>query len=170
MVTSSFAWVQTASALPKSGQAGYVSAIKILALAATVLCLSLRAIAQPANDNFNNATLLDGTEFAITADNSLATVEPGEPVQPPPAAGHTLWWKWTAPGDGWIEFQADSTTTMALAVYAGDGLTNLAPAQQALASWYGVSSWVVRGGSDYYIVASAVTNSSGVVTRSEEHT
>ena len=84
--------------------------VRVLCLLAVLSCVPLRTLAQPTNDNFSDATVLVGSAFAITADNSLATVEPTEPAHPPPAAGHTLWWTWTAPGDGWFEFQADAVS------------------------------------------------------------
>ena len=142
-----------------------------LCLLAALSCAPAETFAQPTNDNFSNAALLEGATFEITADNAQATVEPGEPAHPPPAAGHTLWWTWTAPGDGWIEFQVDSESAIALAIYTGDCLTNLVPAQHVFYHWLDYYSgciltnpqpqWVVRGGTNYHIAVSAATNDSG---------
>lgn len=51
------------------------------------------------NDDFTNATALDGPSAALIGNNLAATTEPGEPELPP--AGHrSLWWRWRPPSDG----------------------------------------------------------------------
>src|SRR3569833_628490 len=60
------------------------------------------ALAQPANDNFANATTLTSSALwgSITNDNTGATAEAGEPAHSSLAATHTVWFKWVAPQDG----------------------------------------------------------------------
>ena len=149
------------------------SGLRVLLIA---LCLLSRsAISQPLNDNFADRILFSGPDTNILTDNSLATIEPNEPMHPPPASGHTLWWTWTAPGDGWVQFSRNDLSAPAgIAVYMGDALTNLVLAQQILERWFDFSQgviqtnphaqWVVRAGHAYHIVASAVTNDTGIVT------
>lgn len=60
----------------------------------------------PANDDFANATIISGPSGSASSVNTvLATKETGEPNV---FGGHqaTVWWKWTAPADGWIVFEA----------------------------------------------------------------
>jgi hypothetical protein len=140
-----------------------------------LLAGALKTIGAPANDYFADSISFTASSTNLVVDNSLATIEPSEPLHPPPAAGHTLWWKWTAPGDGWVEFsENDPSTPVSIAVYTGNALTNLALAQQILERWFDYSSsvirtnphpqWVVRAGQTYRIVASAVTNDTGLIT------
>lgn len=55
----------------------------------------------PANDYFEDRIALPGATNLITADNSGASIEPGEPVLGGyPCSGKTLWWSFTAPEKG----------------------------------------------------------------------
>ncbi len=56
------------------------------------------------NDVFASATELTETSFGLWSDDSIATVEPGEPNPENLGAGASLWWKWTAPTNGqlWV--------------------------------------------------------------------
>jgi hypothetical protein len=59
--------------------------------------------AQPANDNFANATLITGQTAQVTGSNVGATMETGEPTTVEGwAAGQSVWWRWTAPFAGSI--------------------------------------------------------------------
>ncbi len=55
-----------------------------------------------------------------------ATHEPGEPVVPGNTAGQSVWWSWTAPGDGQLTLTvAEDNYSTALAVFAGEDLGSL---------------------------------------------
>lgn len=101
----------------------------------------------PANDNFAQA-------IAITADangaatlngyNTNATKELGEPNHASNVGGHSVWWKWTAPGPGSVTLDTrgsyfDST----LAVYTGTAVNNLT----AIASSDDIQNAVVQASS-----------------------
>lgn len=52
------------------------------------------------NDAWANATPLVGSLATATATNLIATKETGEPHHAGVVGGRSLWWRWTAPGNG----------------------------------------------------------------------
>jgi hypothetical protein len=63
-----------------------------------------------ANDSLAQAVDLGSQpDFRLSGHRSLATLEPGElpPVPWEAEATGTLWWKWVAPGNGWLRIQSD---------------------------------------------------------------
>lgn len=92
-----------------------------------VLCFAgWTAAAAPANDNFNNAAVLDGTSPIVRSSNVGATREIGEPNHAANQGGRSIWWKWTAPSSGSavIQTQGSSFDTL-LAIYSGTAIGNL---------------------------------------------
>lgn len=80
-----------------------VTAAGLMALAAG------RAVAQPANDFFTNATLIAGFSGTVTGATVGATLEAGEPVVLNQAGfpipnGASVWFRWTAPASGAVFF------------------------------------------------------------------
>lgn len=76
----------------------------------------------PTNDAFSSATVTSSQGF-LYGNNCLATAEAGEPA----SQGRTVWWKWTAPGDGCILLQtAGSTFDTILSVFQGTSIGGLA--------------------------------------------
>lgn len=75
-----------------------------LALAAGCLLLWLpSALAAPANDNFAEAEALSGSlPIEVARSNVGATKESGEYFGTAFAAGHSVWFEWEAPADGWV--------------------------------------------------------------------
>ena len=63
-----------------------------------------RADGTPGNDAFSNpANLGSAQEFTLLGHASMATMELNEPLVPRAGASPgTLWWRWTAPSDGWL--------------------------------------------------------------------
>lgn len=85
--------------------------------------LSLRLRPPPANDDFSNRTPLAGNVLQLTNSSVAATAEPGEPDPDGHAPQNTLWWTWTAPGDGLLTL--DAPLGHALALYTGSMLGRL---------------------------------------------
>jgi hypothetical protein len=81
----------------------------------------------PLNDDFTNRIALTGTANFEQADNSLATMEPGEPgIAPYPISGKTLWWSYTAPEKGVLRVHAEGLTFGACwGVFRGQDFSNL---------------------------------------------
>ena len=71
------------------------------ALALTLALAGLPATAQaaPANDDFENATLLEGDDATVVGSNDGATRQTGE-WRHPDGAGRTVWYRWVAPWSG----------------------------------------------------------------------
>ena len=104
-----------------------VGIVALLALGAS------NALAQPANDNFANATDLtpfdvNGTGALPAPDNNTgATRETGEPLIVTNSGGASVWYTWTAPSNGIISFDTiGSSFNTILGVYVGDSVDALA--------------------------------------------
>lgn len=75
----------------------------------------------PANDAFENRTMLQGRRASVRGALRNASTEEGEPL----SAGsmhRTVWWTWQAPADGMIEV---GTTNAIATVYTGNSLQDL---------------------------------------------
>ncbi|HLX70901.1 MAG TPA: Calx-beta domain-containing protein [Verrucomicrobiae bacterium] len=88
------------------------------------------ALAQPANDNFANATdlnLFDVNGSGTNLDNnSNATLEQGEPTILTNIGGASVWYTWTAPSNGVVTFSTSGASfTTLLGVYLGNNVSNL---------------------------------------------
>ncbi len=75
-----------------------------------VLSGCLAAQAQPANDNFANATVISGPNGTTAGNNTGATLESGEPTSittdddGPVDVTNSVWYEWTAPQNGNVTF------------------------------------------------------------------
>lgn len=124
---------------------------------ATSAAFTLTVIPQAANDSFANRISLTGESVSTSSDNSLATVESGEPVHYENSGGHSVWWSWTAPSDGTIIVDTSgSAIATLLAVYRGTSVDQLTP----LGSGGSHVSVNVQAGSVYQI---AVDGRAGAV-------
>ncbi|MCA9158884.1 MAG: metallophosphoesterase [Planctomycetales bacterium] len=78
------------------------------------------------NDNFANATLLNGTSINTSGDNFGATFETSEPHNVGTTGGKSVWWKWTAPATGTVTVAtAGSSFDTTLGIYSGPTVGNL---------------------------------------------
>ncbi len=79
----------------------------------------------PPNDDFANAETISGRAVRLTATNLNSSRQNGEAVTPN-GAGHTLWYKWTAPDSGRYHVAAFSTEVDATAaVYVGSSVADV---------------------------------------------
>jgi uncharacterized repeat protein (TIGR01451 family)/uncharacterized delta-60 repeat protein len=86
------------------------------------------ALAQPANDNFANATSIAGIAGSTSGTSASATKESGEPLHAGDAGGGSVWFYWTAPVNGHVTFTtAGSGFDTLLAVYTGSAVNSLTP-------------------------------------------
>lgn len=75
---------------------------------------------RPGNDDFANASSLSGWDTRVYGGNWLATHEPDELLHAGAEGSGSLWFEWTAPGAGTVEFDTcDSNFDTVLAVYRG---------------------------------------------------
>ena len=84
----------------------------------------------PSNNDFTNATniTLSNGAFSTTGTNIGGTKQPGEPIHAGADApsGHSVWWKWTAPGSGNATIDTlGSNFDTVLAVYTGASVSAL---------------------------------------------
>ena len=80
----------------------------------------------PSNDNFANAQILSGSSGTVTATNTAATKEGGEPNHVNNLGGKSIWFQWTAPSSGaWTFSTAGSSFDTIMALYTGSTLSNL---------------------------------------------
>ncbi|HZB45491.1 MAG TPA: Ig-like domain-containing protein, partial [Pyrinomonadaceae bacterium] len=81
----------------------------------------------PANNNFAAAQVLTGaTTGTVTGTNRGATIEAYEPYHANNDGGKSVWYKWTAPSSGSIEFStAGSSFDTLLGVYTGAAINTL---------------------------------------------
>lgn len=99
--------------------------------------------APPSNDAFSDATALTGTSATFLGSNWGATKEPGEPDHHGDPGGRSVWWRWTAPGNGVLSVETSgSDFDTVLAVYTGDTVDALEPVASDDDSGFGKSSLV----------------------------
>ncbi|HEY2952739.1 MAG TPA: hypothetical protein VGK40_09160 [Verrucomicrobiae bacterium] len=97
--------------------------VALLLCTATVI-----GLAAPVNDSFTNRISVTGSNITITGSNVGATAEPGEPLHDGYSAFNSVWWSWTAPGDGCVFLRTNgSNFQMRVAVYTGSEITALTP-------------------------------------------
>jgi len=90
------------------------------------IALGIRALPPPLNDAFANAEAVSGLVWQTMGSNIGATREPGEPIHAGNEGGASVWWRWTAPEDGFFELTTGgSPLNTLLGVYVGDALPAL---------------------------------------------
>ena len=102
------------------------------------------SVQSASNDDFNDATVIEGDEGSTTIELVSATPEPGEPPASTVAADYvaspdqwhqrplgSLWYSWTAPSNGlatfWLVSEESEPRTDALEVFKGSTLTSTVP-------------------------------------------
>jgi hypothetical protein len=91
-------------------------------------------VAPPANDDFADATVISGTSGATNDYTVEASKEPYERAHAGDVGGHSVWYRWTAPASGPVDFNTlGSDFSTVLAVYTGDSVTNLSPVASDIA-------------------------------------
>jgi hypothetical protein len=121
-----------------------------------VLVVPTSAFAQPANDNFANATPVGSLPFTDTVDLTDATVEPGEP-QPCFPFQQTAWYSFTPAATEVV--RVDTTSTMLAPEYnlyrqAGSGFGGLTLVACSIA--VNQDFFTAQAGTTYYIQVGAL--------------
>jgi hypothetical protein len=90
-----------------------------VAFAVALLVATTCSVNAQLQDMFTNRVTITGSAAHISGNNSLASVEPGEPLHAGKTGGHSLWISWVAPTNGIAKFTtlASGFDTL-LAVYS----------------------------------------------------
>ena len=80
----------------------------------------------PPNDNFADAITITASSGKLLGTNINASTEQGEPQHAGSFSSSSVWYKWTAPSNGFFTFNTDgSNIDTILAVYSGNAVNNL---------------------------------------------
>ena len=147
----------TASATAFRAQAGQTYSIAVDGYNGASGDVTLRLQPPPANDDFANAVSLTSKygHDQVSGTNMFAGWEPGEPLHAGFSGVHSVWWRWSPPGNGTATVYTcgSSDFDTVLAVYTGtsvDKLTEVASNDD----YCGLLSRVIfptRAGIDYRI-------------------
>lgn len=120
-------------------------------------------------DNFAEAPSIPSTSsFTLNASSSLATRETSEPAHAGQTATKSLWWKWTAIGNGRLQVNTKgSSFDTVLAVYTGSSLAALKPVTSndnvATSVKYSQVDFTTTRGTTYYFAVDGNSGASGAV-------
>ena len=104
----------------------------------------------PANDGFENRTLLTGGSQTIEGTNDLATIGPEDPVTLQESARASLWWLWTAPTNGLVKLVIEHTAfPFTFGAFSGSDWTNLTALAALSDSGVKQTQFVVTAGQPY---------------------
>jgi PASTA domain len=99
----------------------------LLVVAAALVAPTTAFAAAPPNDAFAAAQELTGRVVSVEGLNKDATKEAGEPAHAGESGGASIWYRWTAPGDGnAVVATCNSDFDTVLAAYTGDSIATLA--------------------------------------------
>jgi len=117
----------TASATAFRAQAGQTYSIAVDGFNGASGNVQLSLEPPPANDDFVNATSISGNIGQTNGTNMFAGWEPGEPLHAGFPGAHSVWWRWSALGDGTVViWTCGSDFDTVLAVYTGTSVDKLA--------------------------------------------
>ena len=132
------------------------------------ITLNISLVSPPANDNFANRIVLNGTGVVATGNNANATKETGEPNHAGNVGGRSVWWSWTAPANGTVTNSTiGSAFDTLLGVYTGAAVNALTLVASDNDSGGGSTSravFPVTGGVTYQIAVDGSGGASGNIT------
>jgi len=148
--------------------------LRLVVVAAAALVAGLAGggavrAAAPANDDFANAVVLGSGGGTVTADNSEATKEAGEPDHAGDQGGKSVWYTWTPGFGGTASIDTDgSSFDTLLAVYTGASVSSLTTvaSNDDIDESGGVSRvcFTANPGMTYAIAVDGYAGSSGSIT------
>jgi PASTA domain len=114
--------IQSSVSFPAAEGVTYRFAVDGLNGATGAFTLKLRLA--PVNDNFADGVGLTGDEGSVDGTTVGATAEPNEPNDP----YSSVWYRWTAPSNGWASFDTCASSDYAgLVAFTGSALATLMP-------------------------------------------
>ena len=123
-------------------------------------------VSHPSNDDFENATVISGVSGSALGSNINATYQSGEPLTAVGAsATNTIWWAWTAPASGSVQFNTVGSEVYdtVMGIYTGTSVSTLTKVAANDNCWESGSyyqssnSFTVVSGTRYYITVSGGT-------------
>ena len=120
-------------------------------------------------DNFSEAAAIPSSStFLLKASSKAATREANEPAHAGQTAAKSLWWKWTAVGNGRLQVNTKgSSFDTVLAVYKGSSLTALTPVTSndnvATSVNFSQVDFTTTRGTTYYFAVDGKNGASGEV-------
>lgn len=105
----------------------------------------------PANDNFAAAQSISGLAGSVEGSLVSATTEPSEPNHNGFDRLRSVWYRWTAPVTGSIEFSVSSDSYFFVAVYSGTQINNLTPLASQIGNYSPPAKFAVVAGTEYRI-------------------
>ncbi|MFK3983751.1 trypsin-like serine protease [Micromonospora sp. NPDC050397] len=122
-----------------------------------------------ANDLYAAAQVISGASGTVVGSNHRATAEPGEPALES-APDNTVWYRWTAPSTGTVEFRTcGSTFDTALAAATGTavtGLTKIASNDNSGCGSQSIVSFATTARQTYYLWVDGIGAARGDVVLS----
>jgi hypothetical protein len=121
-------------------------------------------------DNFAEASSIpSASSFTLNATSSTATRETSEPAHAGQTAAKSLWWKWTAAGNGRLQVNTKgSGFDTVLAVYSGSSLATLRAVTSndnaATGVKYSQVDFTTSRGTTYYFAVDGKSGASGAIT------
>jgi bacillolysin len=152
----------------KGTSASTISALTSAGTYTATLNFTITEAPSTNNDNFANARLLEDFSFLDKASSSSASRETGEPAHAGQTATKSLWWKWTAVGNGRLQVNTKgSSFDTVLAVYKGSSLGALTPVTSndnvATSVKYSQVDFTTIRGTTYYFAVDGKSGASGAV-------
>ena len=149
----------------------YASTISAVTSAGTytaTLNFTITGPSATSNDSFANARLLEDFPFLDKASSSSASRETSEPAHAGQIAAKSLWWKWTAVGNGRLQVNTKgSSFDTVLAVYTGSSLATLTQVTSndnvATSVKYSQVDFTTTRGTTYYFAVDGKSGASGEV-------
>ncbi len=92
--------------------------LQVASLTGAPFTLKWAMASAPPNDARASAAAINGPSGSVIADATAATTEAGDPAIEGYPAPATVWYRWTAPADGWYEFDTHgSQVSTGLGIY-----------------------------------------------------
>ncbi len=122
----------------------------------------------PANNDFDNRTLVTGNNTTVSGSNIGATLEPDEPAHDDSYGGKSVWWRWVSPGPGIVTIDTiGSICDTMLGIYSGSALSNLveiASDDESGGNYTSKVTFYTKGAITYQIAVDGYDGDSGPIS------
>jgi hypothetical protein len=151
--------------VPTTARTGLISVITPGGRGDSITAFTVGSIAS--NDSFATAQPLSGSMAIAAGSTTSATKEPGEPFHAFDVGGHSVWYRWAAPGNGtWTVDLSGSSFDTLLAIYTGSSVGGLMPVASNDDDGDQLTSratFTASGGVTYHIAVDGYGGANGMV-------